>query len=156
MPFLVVSPGKDEGAFAWLTLNYLLGKLDSGDVTQTIAAIDLGGGSVQEAFALTDAAAAKAPKEYLAKLRSSGKALNVYVHSYLGYGLMAGRAKVLEAHAAGTPHACVPSGSASKYVYAGKDYTFVAEKVASFSGCETDAVTALDLAKPCSAPQVCI
>lgn len=53
--------GKDEGAFAWLTLNYLLGKLD-GPVEGTVAAIDMGGGSIQEAFALTDEAAKSAPQ----------------------------------------------------------------------------------------------
>lgn len=72
--------GSDEGAFAWLTLNYLLGVLgeDGGD---TMAAIDLGGGSVQEAFALTDAQAKVAPDPlYVTKLKGGGKEYSVYVH----------------------------------------------------------------------------
>jgi apyrase len=38
--------GQDEGAFAWLTLNYLLERLGTGPEA-TVSAIDLGGGSVQ-------------------------------------------------------------------------------------------------------------
>ena len=52
-PVEFLFPGKDEGGFGWLTLNYLLGKLGKAEA-ETVAAIDLGGGSVQEAFAMTD------------------------------------------------------------------------------------------------------
>jgi apyrase len=45
-----------------------------------VAAIDLGGGSVQEAFALPDDAASAAPKGYVTKLRAGGSTYSVYVH----------------------------------------------------------------------------
>ena len=84
--------GADEGAFQWLTLNYLLGnlggriqvcmcgvwmrsqrcmihsmvRLTSAPFAQdTVAAIDLGGGSVQLAHAVDDVAADKAPMGYV-------------------------------------------------------------------------------------------
>lgn len=72
--------GAHEGAFAWLTLNYLLGKLDSKQPADTVAAIDLGGGSVQEAFALPAGEATAAPAGYITQLNAGGTAYNVYVH----------------------------------------------------------------------------
>ncbi|KFM27824.1 Apyrase [Auxenochlorella protothecoides] len=84
--------GVNEGAFAWLTLNYLLGRLGEHE-DRTVAAIDLGGGSVQEAFAMTAEEAAGAPHaNYTTTLSGGGRRYSVYVYSYLGYGLMAGRA----------------------------------------------------------------
>ena len=81
---LVNSPaGSDEGAFAWLTLNYLLGFLGR-DGADTMAAIDLGGGSVQEAFALTDVQAKAAPDPlYVTKLKGGGRTYSVYVHRFV-------------------------------------------------------------------------
>ncbi|GBF92834.1 apyrase-like [Raphidocelis subcapitata] len=116
-----IMDGAHEGAYAWLTLNYLLGKLSSGP-DATVAAIDLGGGSVQEAFALPDAEAAAAPGGYVTTLRANGKKFSVYVHSYLGYGLMAARAKVIESNG-GKGHPCFAKGSALKYSYADKEYS---------------------------------
>jgi len=112
---VTILDGADEGAFAWLTLNYLLGHLGK-DPASTVAAIDLGGGSVQHAYALTPGAAAAAPPGYVRQLASPGRAYEVYVHSYLGYGLMAARDAVLAAHdgkgggekAEGGGHPCVP------------------------------------------------
>ena len=78
--------GSDEGAFAWLTLNYLLGFLGK-EGADTMAAIDLGGGSVQEAFALTDAQAKAAPDPlYITKLKGGGVTYSVYVHRYCVWG----------------------------------------------------------------------
>lgn len=74
-----IMDGAHEGAFAWLTLNYLLGKLDKGPAG-TVAAIDLGGGSVQEAFALPQAEASSAPSGYVTQLKAGGEVYSVYVH----------------------------------------------------------------------------
>jgi apyrase len=57
---VTIMDGVDEGAYAWLTLNYLLGKTGR-PAKELVGAIDLGGGSVQQAFALDDATAASAP-----------------------------------------------------------------------------------------------
>lgn len=65
-PFMVnedavsIMDGSDEGAYAWLTLNYLLGKTGK-PMEKLVGAIDLGGGSVQQAFAVPEKVAAKAP-----------------------------------------------------------------------------------------------
>lgn len=55
-----IMDGVDEGAYAWLTLNYLLGNTGK-PMEQLVGAIDLGGGSVQQAFAVTDKVATGAP-----------------------------------------------------------------------------------------------
>ena len=73
--------GTDEGGFAWLTLNYLLGKL-GGAEAKTVAAIDLGGGSVQMAYAMTGKEAKKAPAGYVHSLAGAGKSYSVYVHRF--------------------------------------------------------------------------
>ena len=114
---VTILDGADEGAFAWLTLNYLLGHLGK-DPASTVAAIDLGGGSVQHAYALGPGAAAGAPAGYVRALAAPGRGYDVYVHSYLGYGLMAARDAVLAAHdekegagggKGGGGHPCVPT-----------------------------------------------
>lgn len=71
--------GTMEGGYAWLTLNYLLGKLGKAE-SETIAAIDLGGGSVQQAFALAADEAKKAPDGYVIELAGGPKTYSVYVH----------------------------------------------------------------------------
>lgn len=157
-PFLVkddavsILGGQDEGAYAWLTLNYLLGKL-GGDISNSVAAIDLGGGSVQEAFAVSDSDAASAPKGYVVKLRGGGKPYNVYVHSYLGYGLMAARAKVIESAPKDAPH-CFPKEHTGTYTYGGKTYevTKVTEP-GSFETCSKTAASAMASGQDCGAPK---
>lgn len=93
-----VMDGKDEGVYAWITTNYLLGKIGGPDKTPTAAVFDLGGGSTQIVFQPTfPAAPAGGMPETLAdgdhkySLSFGGREFTLYQHSYLGYGLMAAR-----------------------------------------------------------------
>lgn len=89
--------GKDEGVYAWITANYLLGKIGEGvSSDDTLAVMDLGGGSTQIVFEPRF----PTPKEKLPEgdhslsLSFGGKNFTLYQHSYLGYGLMSARKSV--------------------------------------------------------------
>lgn len=93
-----VMDGKDEGVYAWITTNYLLGKIGGPDKTPTAAVFDLGGGSTQIVFQPTfNAAEHGGMPEQLAEgdhkyeLSFGGRDFTLYQHSYLGYGLMEAR-----------------------------------------------------------------
>eukprot|EP00850_Spirogloea_muscicola_P017991 SM000160S02532 [mRNA] locus=s160:79032:81917:- [translate_table: standard] len=73
--------GADEGAFAWVTVNYLLGNLGK-DFDHTVGMVDLGGGSVQMAYAISDMASQDAPKGFVRSLSGKGVTYNVYVWRY--------------------------------------------------------------------------
>jgi guanosine-diphosphatase len=93
-----VMDGKDEGVYAWITTNYLLGKIGGPDKTPTAAVFDLGGGSTQIVFQPTFKGAAGggmpeklAEGDHKYELDFGGRKFTLYQHSYLGYGLMAAR-----------------------------------------------------------------
>ena len=106
-PFPVVSKekggiqimdGSDEGVYAWITTNYLLGKIGGPDETPTAAVFDLGGGSTQIVFQPTfEKSKAGGMPEHLAAgdhkydLKFGGREFELYQHSHLGYGLMSAR-----------------------------------------------------------------
>ena len=106
-PFPVVSrekggveimKGEDEGVFAWITTNYLLGKIGGPDKTPTAAVFDLGGGSTQIVFQPTFPGASDggmpeklSPGEHKYNLKFGGREFDLYQHSHLGYGLMSAR-----------------------------------------------------------------
>lgn len=148
--------GVDEGAFSWLTLNYLLGKLGL-PYSETVAAIDLGGGSVQEAYALGPSEVMKAPKsDYIKVLNGGGRQYDVYVHSYLGYGLMAARAAILEEDLNGPEdesHPCVHGGFIGLYEYGGRKFPAMAHaEGAEHEKCIETVVSALKQEESCGAP----
>ena len=92
-----VMDGKDEGVYAWITTNYLLGKIGGPDHTETAAVFDLGGGSTQIVFEPTFKGSNGGMPEKMAegdhkyKLTFGGRDFELYQHSHLGYGLMAAR-----------------------------------------------------------------
>ncbi|KAK4632033.1 putative guanosine-diphosphatase [Fulvia fulva] len=93
-----VMDGKDEGVYAWITTNYLLGKIGGPDKTPTAAVFDLGGGSTQIVFQPTFKEASDggmpeqlAPGDHKYDLKFGGREFTLYQHSYLGYGLMEAR-----------------------------------------------------------------
>lgn len=92
-----VMDGKDEGVYAWITANYLLGKIGGPDDTPTAAVFDLGGGSTQIVFEPNFKTKGGGMPEQLAEgdhkyeLSFGGRDFTLYQHSYLGYGLMAAR-----------------------------------------------------------------
>lgn len=93
-----IMKGEDEGVFAWITTNYLLGKIGGPDKTPTAAIFDLGGGSTQIVFQPTfPGVTAGGMPEKMAEgdhkysLNFGGRFFELYQHSHLGYGLMSAR-----------------------------------------------------------------
>lgn len=92
-----VMDGKDEGVYAWITTNYLLGKIGGPDHSPTAAVFDLGGGSTQVVFEPTfqgkNGGMPETMKEgdHKYKLSFGGRTFELYQHSHLGYGLMTAR-----------------------------------------------------------------
>lgn len=95
---VAIMDGSDEGVYAWITTNYLLGKIGGPDKNPTAAIFDLGGGSTQIVFEPTFKGAADggmpeklAEGDHKYALSFGGQNFDLYQHSHLGYGLMAAR-----------------------------------------------------------------
>ncbi|KAF4976059.1 hypothetical protein FZEAL_7237 [Fusarium zealandicum] len=96
-----IMDGSLEGVYAWITTNYLLGKIGGPDLSETAAVFDLGGGSTQIVFEPTFKNAADggmpeklADGDHKYQLDFGGRHFDLYQHSHLGYGLMAAREAV--------------------------------------------------------------
>ncbi|RXW21355.1 hypothetical protein EST38_g4507 [Candolleomyces aberdarensis] len=97
---VVIMDGKDEGVYAWITANYLLGTISgsSKSSTSTFAVLDLGGASTQIVFEPNFHPSRPEVRleegEHKYDLEFGGKKYELYQHSYLGYGLMKARSHV--------------------------------------------------------------
>ncbi|XP_010938111.1 probable apyrase 1 isoform X2 [Elaeis guineensis] len=147
-----VLDGSQEGAFQWVTINYLLGNLGK-TYSDTVGVVDLGGGSVQMAYAISEKDAAEAPKvtdgedSYVKHLFLKGTKYYLYVHSYLHYGLLAARAEILMAGEGNSN--CILNGYRGTYKYGDDVHKAIsAPSGASLSKCRSDAVKALKVDEP--------
>jgi guanosine-diphosphatase len=105
---VVIMDGSEEGVYAWITTNYLLGKIGGPDKTPTAAVFDLGGGSTQIVFQPTFKQSGGSggmpkkmePGDHKYELTFGGREFELYQHSHLGYGLMEARTQIHKAVAA--------------------------------------------------------
>ncbi|GAB2286450.1 Apyrase 2 [Dionaea muscipula] len=152
--WVTVLDGTQEGAFQWVTINYLLGKLGK-KYSSTAAIVDLGGGSVQMAYAISNSDAEKAPRlsdgedTYVKDMYLKGHKYNLYVHSYLHYGLLAARAEILKAFKdSGNP--CILAGYHGSYAYGGVTYDVSASPFgSSLNDCQKLAIKSLKVNETC-------
>ncbi|KAI4330605.1 hypothetical protein MLD38_028880 [Melastoma candidum] len=145
---VTVLDGMQEGAYQWVTINYLLGNLGK-EYSETVGVVDLGGGSVQMAYAISDEAATKAPSTsqgedvYVNKMYLRGRMYNLYVHSYLHYGLLAARAEILKVSGkSGSP--CILAGYEGSYKYGGVELD-ASSTWSNMNECRQQAVKALQV-----------
>ncbi|VVA96409.1 unnamed protein product [Arabis nemorensis] len=145
---VTVLDGTQEGSYQWVTINYLLRTLGK-PYSDTVGVVDLGGGSVQMAYAISEEDAATAPKpvegedSYVKEMYLKGRKYFLYVHSYLHYGLLAARAEILKVSEVSN-NPCIVSGFDGSYKYGGKAFKATASPSgASLDECRRVAINAL-------------
>ncbi|KAJ8670736.1 hypothetical protein QAD02_001995 [Eretmocerus hayati] len=100
-----IMEGSDEGIFSWFTVNFLLGRFSKSGTSaeysaDTVAALDLGGGSTQVTFAVEPSTvehsenSSKSEKSIF-NINAFNRNISIYTRSFLGLGLMAARKAIL-------------------------------------------------------------
>merc|ERR1712227_87113 len=152
-----IMDGSDEGVFAWMTVNFLLGALGGTGIQNTVPTIDLGGGSMQLTFHPKDSSTiSSAPEGFILSRTLFGETFDIYSHSYLGLGLMSAREKLF----GGPPpqqnqitqvlSPCFPSGKKIDWSNAGSSYS-ISGNEGGFQGClgmAKSAVNKINIDKP--------
>jgi len=98
---VILMGGKEEGVYAWFTVNYILGRIGEEEKLDTVAMMDLGGGSTQIVFEPLTSERRQYPfptsceENYRVDFRYGHFNYSLYQHSYLGYGLMEARKSIM-------------------------------------------------------------
>eukprot|EP00668_Euglena_longa_P040816 GGOE01053727.1.p1 GENE.GGOE01053727.1~~GGOE01053727.1.p1 ORF type:complete len:425 (-),score=131.18 GGOE01053727.1:407-1681(-) len=152
-----IMSGTDEAAFAWITINHLLGRLDGGSKS-TVSVMDLGGGSTQIVLEPSKASLKLAPASVKYNVHMGSAQHQLYQHSYDGWGLHAAREKLFaykvpDSTAADSkvPHPCIPAGHEEKVKLKGKDFLLTPSDDTSFLQCLALAKKIFDKEAPCEA-----
>lgn len=174
---VMIMDGKDEGVYAWITVNYLMNTIraDSPKDSTPYAVLDLGGASTQIVFepsfdkTKSDSSLQEGDHKY--ELKFGGRTHVLYQHSYLGYGLMRARKSVhrlvgfmdsIRANGAGKEigNPCLSRGTSRVIELEdsdgkAKNVTMVGEEVGGFEACNrvmqlVMAKDAICEVKPCS------
>ncbi len=151
-----VLEGSDEGVFMWVTSNYYLGRIGKPS-GETVSVVDLGGGSVQRAFAIQGPAPPSVPAESVKRIQAAGQSYDVYVHSYLGFGLKASRKTFLAPYEeVDAGHPCLHSGFVGRYAYGGESVIAKSQtEGADVTQCLGTMALEMRLDEPCGVASQC-
>ncbi|KAG1681046.1 Ectonucleoside triphosphate diphosphohydrolase 5 [Nymphon striatum] len=143
-----IMSGKNEAVMGWIAMNYLLDRLQ--DMKDTVALMDLGGGSTQITFLASDPNTLNAHPHDLKTLNLYGHNVTIYAKSYLGRGLMEARLNILGGKEDDIKHVseatpelflkspCIADNYSTKWKYRGVNYVVIGQENAfnrNFESC---------------------
>ncbi|XP_027520426.1 ectonucleoside triphosphate diphosphohydrolase 6 isoform X1 [Corapipo altera] len=126
--------GTDEGISAWITINFLTGRLDDPQ-KRSVGMLDLGGGSTQITFLpRAEETLQTSPAGHTTSFQMFNHTYKLYSYSYLGLGLMSARLAILGG-VEGKPSEgeelispCLPPGFKSEWQHAEIVYKIKGQK----------------------------
>ncbi|CUM65011.1 uncharacterized protein PRCAT00002630001 [Priceomyces carsonii] len=139
-----IMDGKDEGVYAWITTNYLLGNIGTPEKVPTAAIFDLGGGSTQIVFEPEFGNNEEMVEgEHKVHLTFGRRDFILYQFSHLGFGLMEARNKI---NALVLEQALKSNNELSKAKYTNKETAKAAKgSISVFNPCIAQGIEAKDI-----------
>eukprot|EP00127_Corallochytrium_limacisporum_P003469 Clim_evm97s149 gene=Clim_evmTU97s149 len=131
-----IMDGEDEAAYAWLTVNFLMGNLGEPS-DNTVGVLDLGGASTQIAFATNDDVIDEVSPAFRT-MPIGDQEYNLFVYSHLFYGLMEGRGSYIEADDDNKLTCLAADAEVEQYSLWGKEIDLSGAADASYEMCYAD------------------